>query len=245
MGARIRQFYVSARQWYTAQPIPSYQLHDPALANFAVMPEVRAIVELPNEVEVTLSMFQPVVNILPDLIARWHADVKTQMGQILKAAYKEAFGELTQTTNAPDAGTDLDILDDSAMMELATSCFAFSCSCCNKKMFSCQDALAHTCFGGVAHNLDEADLYVRAVLDVTLCRPWSSSSQIVCKNSAATIAQVRAVAQLCGLDWRTVTCREMDQCKERFVCLCEPCTMLEFTRVMDWRYIVSACIYVI
>lgn len=240
---RIDQFYVCARQSYTAQPIPSYELHDPALANFAIMSEVRAIVELPNEIEVTSETFQPVVDILPVLISRWHADVKTQMGQILKASYTKAFMELATSSSVTVAPLVLDISPDSALMDLATFYGAFSCSSC-EGVLSCQEALVHECMGRFLYV--EPDLYMRAVISATQCLPWSLDNlvtgKISCTVSAATIIEVCMMTQLCGLDWRSVTCRDMDQRKERFACICQECAKDDSTRVMNWRCIVSVCL---
>lgn len=246
MATRIRKFNDSVTEWYTAQAVPSYQLHDPALADFAVMPEVRAIVELPNEIEVTSSTFQPVLEKLPDLIAQWHANVKTQVGQFMKASYKTALEELARVGDETGVGTDVDTITDSAFVELATSFLSFSGypwdrDDAMRATLSFQETLVHSAMRGHYSALSQQDPYLRAVGSVTDCRPWTLD--IKCKVSAATIAQMCILAKLCGLDWRTVTCQEMDQRNDRFVCLCEWCKKSCVKRVMNWRYIVRGSFY--
>ena len=106
---------------------------------------------------------------------------------------------------------------------------------------SFQEVLVHSVMRGKYDALSQQDPYLRAVGSVTDCRPWILD--VNCRISAATIAQVRVLAKLCGLDWRTVTCQEMDQRNDRFVCLCEWCKTSCVKRVMNWRYIVRAPLY--
>ena len=47
------------------------------------------------------------------------------------------------------------------------------------------------------------------------------------------------MANLCGLDWRTATHKEMDECKAWFVCTCKRCAESETKKIRSWRCVVS------
>ena len=44
---------------------------------------------------------------------------------------------------------------------------------------------------------------------------------------------------LCGLDWKTAACEDLDRCKAWFVCTCWRCVKAKPKTVMNWQYVVS------
>lgn len=191
MARRIKQFYDSVTEWHQTQSSRAYQLHDPFPADLVAFPEVRAIVELPNETEVTSTSFQPV---LPDLIVRWHADAKTQLGQKLRASYTITLEQLPQVKDTIDTEMGLESIAGSALVELASFSFVFSCSRCNIKISPYREIVSHW-YGRDSYRPNETDLFSLAIRSATGCQP-RTLAELQCKVSIATIAQVRIMAEL-------------------------------------------------
>lgn len=203
-----------------------------------MFPEVRAIVELPNEDAVTQDTFLPVVKILPDLIARWHIEVKTALAKKLRESYKAVLlRELD--LDGKDALAYISGFTDSDLLNLAI--IFFRCPGCSEQLYY-PSLTAHLCRVPWHQSKipvpQQSDLYMRIVCSLLKHPPWSVN-HVNFETSPETIAPLRTMTGLCGLDWKTATCEDLDRCKAWFVCTCWRCVKAKPKTVMNWQYVVS------
>lgn len=229
MVNRIHQLVDSLSSIYKPPAFPVRQLHDPILADIAMFPEIRAIVELPNEAQVT---FKSVFDDLPSMVARWHAKLKTQLGEELKCSFRK----LSLDGHAAWSEGELEDGEASTLVDLAVS--LFRCRKCHRDLIY-PSLISHYCERRAAGS---SDVYLHTVLVVAGCCPWSPEN-IDCYTTAYAVTLLRAITNLIGLDWKTVTCKEMDECEERFICTCSLCAdSVASPPVMTWRHVVNSLV---
>lgn len=219
-----------------------WQAHDPGLPDIAMFPHVRAIMELPDKEQVTEAMFESILHALPASVAQWHEDVKGKVGRELRKSY-----ERTLQNESNDVGLEMDLgkLSDLDLTDLAVWTYdhaMFGGLGCHFTYPALTGHLISRDFMELLEPDQEpdksGDLYLRALLSLTKLHPWCLRD-IVCFTSGDILAQVRTMAGLCGLDWKTTTWMEMDERKERFICTCHLCTDSSKKEVMDWRRVVN------
>lgn len=54
--------------------------------DYAIMPEIRAILDTPSDIDVTLDSFSPLTSLLPDLTQRWYEEIKATLSESLKSS---------------------------------------------------------------------------------------------------------------------------------------------------------------
>lgn len=211
-------------------------------ANLVSFPTYRIVLENPVQ-EMTQKVLQIVADIMPDEAARWRAGIKTQLGHQFRKTYETIANQIEITTGAPDVKTTtvssllLSNPSDSALVDLATSIII--CRGCWKEVFF-PELVCHPCRQfWQTPDMSKRDIaYAQDVHSLIGTVPWSAGN-VMCYSSMHVIVLVRAMADMCELDWRTATGENMDNCKAWFVCACKPCVEAKTKRVMDWRCVVS------
>lgn len=209
--------------------------HDPSIINILMFPELRSLAEHSTDPSIREADLHPVLHTLPQLTARWHKEIKVQLGQKLRLAYEQAEAEGIIQSRPDEVASLVDL-----------ACSTLVCSHCGK-VLAYPSLIAHVCPLEDYNRLlpvsvsqgGNADEYLEAVVSVTGARPWSPE-HIVCKIDTHILAKVQKIAKLCGLDWETVKWWNMDRRKDRFICVCRLCVKSPTTEVMTWRHVVSS-----
>ncbi|OBZ69191.1 hypothetical protein A0H81_10740 [Grifola frondosa] len=175
----------------------------PNFADFCIMPEVRAILDLPKDVVLTessteIKMLQPEI---PRLVQRWRQDNSQNLLDMMPPAIgsegKFEYGKPSR-------------------LDLATTWF--KCSSCFSDIVNYPRVLAHDHLSlkGAANMLPETveDNLFNAFSLVLQHFPWNYSGNKVCFHVEAHNA-AREIVRLCGKDPDVATTREMDELDPR------------------------------
>lgn len=208
------------------------------LPDIAVFPEVRDIVDLPSEAEVTEKSFEPLVDMLPSLIARLQVNAKTQLERVLQREHS-IYDIASQDTSAIDGAVKIEITgsdDEASLVDLAIS--VVRCPRCNEHL-NFPALISHACNAMCEPpRPPRNDIYLWELYRLTGRPPWSVDL-IFCDVQGEAGKQVRTLVDMCGLDWRTATWREMDQQGKIFVFVKEEFRPVKYKNRMNWRVVVS------
>ncbi|KAL6305279.1 hypothetical protein BKA93DRAFT_779142 [Sparassis latifolia] len=195
----------------------------PRIADFCMMPEIRAILGDATVVIQTARKLDDLRPRFPELSERWRQECSRQLLPLL-----------------PDAAKQNQVNDeDMSPLQLATT--FFKCSSCFDTV-GYPRILAHECMryctmngdGGLdlSHTI-HADLKntVQLVYDE---QPWHLSAGSIEYNQGACDT-VAAVVRACGEDPATITASEMDEMDHRFVCANRKCLRNGVVHVVTWR----------
>ena len=159
----------------------------PRCRDLAMMPELREMIEAPNDVAVTEETMPAVPLVLPFLEKRWLRERKAELVAMLRE---------TGVDREARKGVDL----------LGLAAVVFKCKNCNRFMHHPQ-VLMHECKSGARPGNEPGALYSGCVFDAFgRTHPWARSTFCV----APQVESVRALIKLCGKDPKMVTHNDMD-----------------------------------
>lgn len=201
----------------------------PAPWQFALMPEVREIVDHLESTPITLASFDPVEEQIPQMASAWRDTVRRGLIDRINSA------------------VNTNILDDADLASLALGTF-YSCRCMYtgfKTVFrTLPQFLVDSCYperttlmtNERLKPLSEADRYFRMV--------ESALYKVGGHTAEGWVFQiVHHIIETCGLDPATTTVEDMDTVNLRLVCVTANCKSYEHTNgilaVYDWRSAVS------
>ncbi|KZT63864.1 hypothetical protein DAEQUDRAFT_770195 [Daedalea quercina L-15889] len=191
--------------------------YGPKLADIALMPEFRDIVESTNDVDVNRRSFRDALAHLPALTERFNRQRKNTLLELMaeRLGYR---------------GVQMHLL------ELAVAWF--HCDKCDKYM-RWHNVLAHQCqrpYYADTEREDFADPYEWDAAEASMFHAWSAKD--LRPILAEDLSVLRSLIVACGLDPDTATAEEMDVLDARFVCEEIPVPWArksEGQLVMNWR----------
>ncbi|TFY56251.1 hypothetical protein EVJ58_g7752 [Rhodofomes roseus] len=181
---------------------PSMELH-PKFADYALMPEFRALVEAPNEETIDWETVTVLLESLPKLNLRWLRQRVLLLGKMLETA----LGRVSVETDAElERKADSENTRYDHLLDLAIA--VLECRKCSERM-PALDAISHRCARGLSWTLagGASELrYLSQLLSVSRgVRPWS----IDCFE-VPDLEPIKRTIRACGKDPETVTVDEMD-----------------------------------
>ncbi|KAH9832250.1 uncharacterized protein C8Q71DRAFT_778105 [Rhodofomes roseus] len=181
---------------------PSMELH-PKFADYALMPEFRALVEAPNEETIDWETVTVLLESLPKLNLRWLRQRVLLLGKMLETA----LGRVSVETDAElERKADSQNTPYDHLLDLAIA--VLECRKCSERM-PALDAISHRCARGLSWTLagGASELrYLSQLLSVSRgVRPWS----IDCFE-VPDLEPIKRTIRACGKDPETVTVDEMD-----------------------------------
>lgn len=254
----LRDYKISHLPWSELMPEP---------IDFCNFPEIRAVLELPNEVDVQESTFDDVIPLLPTLLADWAQGIQAKMTKVAQHVPKSS-----HVSSSPDSSDDPnENSENSAIMNLATT--VFRCNDCYSSWWwpgveesdstsSSEDdndlmsplasnysellfypkVMGHRC---LTHAIDfpwnNSDPSVVLDSDLLIRRQWSKTCLTVDKTAGTSMADM---IKTCGLDPIITTVHDMDELDPLLGCpMCA--TWADFSvpnaevKVFGWRAAVS------
>lgn len=202
--------------------------------DFALMREVRDILEDTSDGITKESIMAEISDILPTLSAKWMDKCRTRYEKMARKAF-----EGSEVANSPD------------ILNLAIVSFHCNTSRCIQSRFAFPEILEHVCLkiespAAMSQVDSHMDGYTAAVLSAhigssadKLHRPVERSGIQVAWQQKLT----REVITACGQDPDTVTYAEMDACEARL--RCRICATLAAQDLFTWRAAVSVFLYFI
>ncbi|PCH43558.1 hypothetical protein WOLCODRAFT_122186, partial [Wolfiporia cocos MD-104 SS10] len=160
---------------------------EPCISDYAFMPEIRSIIESPNEREVTQETFNALQDSLPYLVMSWQADLKSQFVDLVKSKI-----------TAPEG---VDVCD------LAITCVR--CKDCDG-LLRFPSLLAHRCLRN--HSSFWYDLGTNSyelIASSVMSDRRPKLDKLVIPDDTA-LDRFRNIVQLCKLDPATATTQDMD-----------------------------------
>ncbi|KZT71841.1 hypothetical protein DAEQUDRAFT_736635 [Daedalea quercina L-15889] len=161
--------------------------YKPKCRDLAMMPEVRKLIEVPNDAVVDQESLQAVIPMLPALEERWQQERKADLAAMW--------------ANEAEAQDGADVLDLAAVL--------FQCKEC-KRYLDPPKVLAHEC-PTIPYLCESKDVqyedYYRCVFEA--CdgkQPWSASNFRLPRK----LDEIRALLEKCGKDLKVVTQKELD-----------------------------------
>lgn len=235
IASRVKVLKDALTYFYKPPTSPPRGPHDPMVGDIAMLPEVRAIIELPDEAEVLPDAFASVIENLPALTARWYFECKLELGARLRHPYKMLSGGPKDSETAVWTDAELDNLGAAELVDLAGS--YFECITCKaEKTFP--HILSHHCGSEMQRTMFTMDdLYLRGIGSAFVELPWSTARIF---GKVANISKLHRVASLLELDLKTATSKDLDDRNQWFVCTCTLCEEQPMVEVMRWRHVVSA-----
>ncbi|EPS95883.1 hypothetical protein FOMPIDRAFT_1053785 [Fomitopsis schrenkii] len=190
--------------------LPEARAYNIGIGDIAVMPEIREIVDVPDDVSVDQASFADVHAKLGDMVERWKTDGATKLRELIMRARPTLDQPKPKETKRKGKGKAkaqpaVDVL------ELATT--RFHCSYCNDESVALYwpGVLAHACLRGVSYSEDD-DAYKRFICQKMMSRQyntamlWNLDRLKVAEPSDAA----KVVIQLCGKDPEVTTVEEMN-----------------------------------
>ncbi|EJF65453.1 hypothetical protein DICSQDRAFT_99304 [Dichomitus squalens LYAD-421 SS1] len=238
--ARLVLFGDALRE-YQASKLPRTADTDwhPFLSDYAMMPQVREVIEAPPGTAVTKEMLLALCEAqIPALTAKWYDDRKREFAaQIRKKT--EAYSELKGLPEDPDC-----------LLSLAIA--TFRCTSCQFLGMRWPQVLSHRCGRGrsiyglmfVRDGKDHQYRHAigRTCMEYRFTHPWSDSKNVFSFND--NLKQTCAVISACGKDPAKVTFEEMEACGVRLLCRgCQNAAHALFKatycRACEWKNAVS------
>lgn len=239
IGHRVGVLRDAVESLYKPPTLPPRSAWDPRLGDIAMFPEVRAIIELPNEAEILPDTFASVIQDLPILSIRWRDECKVALGENLRKSYQRFLLQLEDTADAAWTEAEIDTMENVDLVDLAAS--VLECRFCHCTMEFLL-VVIHRCAYNKVHFV-MSDVYLLGLHSI-LPSPWSASQF---RTEVAHIPRLHRVASLLGVDWKIATSKALDNCDRWFVCTCERCQAMSHrsgVQALKWRNVVSrsACI---
>ena len=209
----------------------------PKFADAALMPEVRALAEAPNDVSISQEDFDKVcIEHLPGFTQSWKMKCTLELGHMM----------------AVRLGRPWDAANPRPSDVLGLAIAWFRCDRCQKN-FRYPNVLAHLClrtpYGDVTdasiwENLKDGihkddhfdDPYERDVASISTLRPWSAKGLRPAPDE--DLLALRKIIEACGLDPGSAAAEEMDEADARVTCDTIPVvwkSKSEGHLVMNWR----------
>lgn len=195
------------------QTRPSDETQPPAFDIALGVPEVRAAIDIPIDVDVTLTDLARCGDAVAAYAAWWLADQRADFASIVERS----------TAGATDPHADL----------LSLAIARFECTRCGARVRFPQ-VLAHRCVGPPGVLPSPMDLYTRAVAGVfsVPCRPIRSNFVL------SDAPEAEYVIRLCGQDPQRATLQMMKESTVRLAC--KRCDPPDGVGVMTWISAVSS-----
>lgn len=231
---RVEVLRDALEQFYQPPMLPPRSAGDPLLGDIAMFPEVRAIVELPNDIDIYPDAFAYIIHQLPALSARWRSECKFALGEILRQSYKEF--QLEGTADGAWTDAEINAMGNADLVDLAAS--VFECCHCKHLIRTSEflSVLSHRCEWNYSDKRPIAsDIYLRGLRPIASL-PWTARQF---RTEVANIARLRRVTSLLGVDWKTATSKALDNSDPWFICTCMHCHGLDFQFVSRWDRAVS------
>ncbi len=191
----------------------------PGVADFAVFPQIKAILEKPKSKDVTRKSFDAVKPLLPQVAEHWKRTATTQLLKHLVVG-RDDDGNLKTSGNPGD-------------LELAVTWFF--CPSCEREL-TFPGVLEHRCTRRQGTlNLTPTtreDDFLNGIRLATSETTWNRESELIFAARRSTIAH--HLIALCGKDPHVTTTKHMDELNPRFVC--RDCSLLNGEiQIMTWR----------
>ncbi|KZP14926.1 hypothetical protein FIBSPDRAFT_751000, partial [Athelia psychrophila] len=201
----IRAYKISQLPWTEVMPEPP---------DYCRMAPVKAILELPNEIDVDVSSFETVVPELPSLFAEWRRDAQTQVLRLLNLQPENALEQPPTSVGPPS-------LNAAHQLQLATT--AFNCTRCifDYSVFSptfsmapllYPEFLSHCCLTSLSKNVNHADTSV--YLEIQHPRARRARAEWTCDNLTINTCageMMEAIVIFCRLDPASATTKDLDE----------------------------------
>lgn len=170
--------------------------YKPKCGDLAMMPEVRRLIEVPNDAAVSEeSLREAIAPVLPALEVRWQRECKADLVRMLRDEHLEA-----------EDGVDI--------LDLAVA--VFQCKIC-KRYLHHPRVLIHECpkvpLLCNSPDFEYIDYFKCAFRACGGIKPWSVSSYRV----APKLDRVRALVEMCGKDSKAATQKDMDDIGSKVV----------------------------
>ncbi len=153
------------------------------------MPEVRQIIDVPHDVEVTVKDFIDLAPLVPEYVAKWEREGAAHLSNLVRK--------------------DVPLSYDVDVLSLAVA-VAFKCSCIAVRAYP--EALAHKCRDSFYYPRVEGDQYTTVA--VTTLQEFTPSWT---RMGTAT-KSIKKVIEACGEDPSRVTACQMDKLDARLTC---------------------------
>ena len=190
----------------------------PRQRDFALLPDVRAIIDVPNDHEITEESFNPLRDTLRDSIAQWIAEKKTFVETLIR-----------QSVN-------LDPKSDISPWDLAMS-LGLRCLKCYHSL-SFPGFLVHKCQYIRRDDSKRKDMYEGIVDQLNVAEAAIPPNF---QHVTVDTEFMGDIIRLCGQDPEKVTMAEMDKLPTRFTCV--DCNKGNTVQVMTWRTAVRSYFY--
>lgn len=206
--------------WEARRQLSQYIRRDevPSLRDFALFPEVRAIVEAPNDAEVTPASFDVLRTSISDIVDRWYSEKKT------------FFEELVRKSIGPECSTDISPLDLAMSLGLL---------CEHARMTTSFPRVIYRCCGrfpSVYMKRGKNEFETALNLDREISEGPLDYDHITVDTNT-----VGNVIKACGQDPHRVTVAEMDNLNTRLTCV--TCDEEGVLGVMTWRAAVRSSVH--
>ncbi|TCD66484.1 hypothetical protein EIP91_001309 [Steccherinum ochraceum] len=180
----------------------------PHARDFAALPEVQSILDIPTEEEVTNEDLDALEPMLADLVARWRTSADERLLAHLNASATAEHGE------------------DVNPLTLAAN-LLFNCTRCTATR-TYPEILTHCCNHYICYESDSPEVYNSSANAAMASRPWNPANfRLVSQNIR------HMVVDLCEKDPARTTQADMDAFDARFVC--DSCDGGGVVSVMTWR----------
>ena len=182
----------------------------PRQRDFALLPDVRAIIDVPNDHEITEESFHPLRDTIRDSIAQWIAEKKTFVETLIRKS------------------VNLDPESDISPWDLAMS-LGLRCSSCYC-LVSFPGFLVHKCKYIERDDSKRKDMYEEILDELNV---GESAIPPSFEHIIVDTKFMGDIIRLCEQDPERVTIAEMDKLPTRLTCIC--CIGADYIRVMTWR----------
>ena len=190
----------------------------PGKYHFAHLPEVRAIIDVPEDVNITSASFEILQTYIAGIIDRWLLGAKKSLGAIMKDKLR-----LTDTS-------------DVMACDLAAS-YALFCRHCNTRL-PWPFVVTHCCEAVRCQVVEDDDDLYRVAVRMYGSPGTDNYNHIILKKR-----KVESIIRACGQDPSHVTAEEMDRLDIRLTCKqCNPVGTIE---IMTWKAAVSISLFLL
>ncbi|KAI0078194.1 hypothetical protein K474DRAFT_969502 [Panus rudis PR-1116 ss-1] len=184
----------------------------PSFVDYAMMPEVRQVLEWPIQAENLPELINKLGPLIPHLSLQWQLHCDQRLSALAHAG----------TGTFPEA--------DSGILYLATT--FFDCTSCRKRGMRYPGVAGHEClrhrYYGFYRDEEVSYIYDDVVQCVDRCRPWSCECLTVSRSSQVA----RSIVRACGKDPDITTRADMLDLDPRLCCL--SCSRPGALMVMTW-----------
>ncbi|EPS95865.1 hypothetical protein FOMPIDRAFT_100031 [Fomitopsis schrenkii] len=185
--------------------LPEARAYAIGIGEIVLMPEIRQIIDAPDDVSVDQASFAEVRAKFGDMVERWKTDPVTQLRELIMRARPASVQPKPKETKRKGLRSKAKAQPEIDVLELATT--RFHCSHCNgeSKGLYWPGVLAHACLRSTVYS-EGKDTYERFVYEKHRPCVWHMDRLRVGEPSEAA----KVVIRLCGKDPEQATVEEMN-----------------------------------